>query len=64
MKTEYYERKAMDAALKIVVSKQKGINEYKKNVIPYLMQFYLKTEEYEKCEMLKTASEYLEKQKS
>lgn len=57
-----YEKKAMDEALNIVLSRKRGINTIKQAVIPHLIQYYIKTEEYENCEKLKLIAARLEKQ--
>jgi len=56
-----YEKKAMDDTLEIVLSRKRGIADYKKLVIPYLVDFYLKHEEYEKLQKLKKFTDRMEK---
>ena len=56
-----YEKKAMDDTLEIVLSRKRGIADYKKLVIPYLVDFYLKHEEYEKLQKLKNFTDRMEK---
>jgi len=56
-----YEKKAMDDTLEIVLSRKRGIADYKKLVIPHLVDFYLKHEEYEKLQQLKNFTDRMEK---
>ena len=59
-----YEKKAMDDTLEIVLSRKRGIADYKKLVIPHLVDFYLKHEEYEKLKNFTDRMEKLNENKS
>jgi hypothetical protein len=56
-----YEKLVMDETLEVVLGKYRGIKEHKKLVIPYLIDYYLKHEEYEKLQRLKDYTDKMEK---